>query len=167
MASPGGRPDRQAQRAQRIEDRVAVALGAFERRAECAEDVEHLGLPHAGRQFSPELAAFAFMAVPLHRSGADAVTASPTLYMTREKATEFIRTDCGIPIGDSRLGDLVHRGGGPRYSIINGRALYTAKDLLAWIAEQAGTAPREATKRGHAPKKKADASTNKKRRQSA
>jgi hypothetical protein len=85
--------------------------------------------------------------------GADKMTATPTLYTTREKATEFIRNDCGVPIGDSRLGDLVNRGGGPRYSIINGRALYTAKDLLAWIGEQASASPREEIKRGHANKK--------------
>jgi hypothetical protein len=88
------------------------------------------------------------------------MTASQTLYLTREKATEFIRNDCGVPIGDSRLGDLVHRGGGPRYSIINGRALYTAKDLLAWISEQASAAPREATKRGH-KKNKLDCASKK------
>lgn len=51
-------------------------------------------------------------------------------------ATEYVRAN-GVPIGDGGLKDLAHRGRGPRYSIINGRAVYTPADLDAWIAEQA------------------------------
>lgn len=51
-------------------------------------------------------------------------------------ATQHVR-DRGIRLGDGGLKDLAHRGRGPRYVIVNGRALYTVADLDAWIAEQA------------------------------
>jgi hypothetical protein len=70
-----------------------------------------------------------------------------TTYLPREKATAFVREQ-GVPIGDRQLGELAYRGGGPKFSIINGRALYLAKDLLAWIKAQASRAPQKASKRG-------------------
>ena len=44
--------------------------------------------------------------------------------------------DAGIPMGEGGLKDHASRGTGPRYVIINGRALYTDDDIDAWIAEQ-------------------------------
>ena len=53
----------------------------------------------------------------------------------RAEATAFIR-ERGIPIGVNRLASLASEGRGPRYFIVNGRALYREADLTAWIDEQ-------------------------------
>jgi hypothetical protein len=62
-------------------------------------------------------------------------------YLDRKAATGFVRK-LGIPTGDTALANLASDGKGPKYSIINGRALYKREDLLAWIDEQASAPPR-------------------------
>lgn len=57
-------------------------------------------------------------------------------YLDRRASTALLR-ERGIPIGDNQLADLAYEDRGPRCAMINGRALYTEADLLAWIAEQA------------------------------
>lgn len=57
-------------------------------------------------------------------------------YLDRDGARDYLREQ-GVPIGDNALKDLHRRSSGPRYAIINGRALYTRDDLQAWVAEQA------------------------------
>ena len=57
-------------------------------------------------------------------------------FLPRREATEFLRGH-GVPVGDGALKDHAYRGEGPRYCIVNGRALYTEADLLDWLANQA------------------------------
>lgn len=65
-------------------------------------------------------------------------------YKHRDGARDFLR-EKGVPIGENALKDHAARGTGPRYTIINGRALYTEADLIAWIEKQAS---RPVLKRG-------------------
>lgn len=46
-------------------------------------------------------------------------------------ATEFLN-GLGIPMKLNTLQDMACKGNGPRYRIVNGRALYSEKDLLEW-----------------------------------
>jgi hypothetical protein len=62
-------------------------------------------------------------------------------FLDRNSATKFVR-DEGVPVGKTALANLATNGTGPKYSIINGRALYKREDLLKWIAEQASAPPR-------------------------
>jgi hypothetical protein len=62
-------------------------------------------------------------------------------FLDRNRATSFVR-ETGVPVGNTALANLASDGKGPRYSIINGRALYRPDDLLAWVNEQASAAPR-------------------------
>lgn len=64
-------------------------------------------------------------------------------YRERTGATQRIREHHGVPIGDGGLKDLANRGRGPKYSIINGRALYTDDDIDAWVAEQSARPPQK------------------------
>jgi len=75
---------------------------------------------------------------------------SLTRYLTRDQATKFLRQQ-GIPMGRTALEKLAVRGDGPRYVIINGRALYEAADILAWIVEQS-VRPVTIMRRGRARK---------------
>jgi hypothetical protein len=50
-------------------------------------------------------------------------------------ATEVLR-EAGVPVTDSTLESLAAAGKGPRYRIINGRAVYQRADLEAWLAQQ-------------------------------
>jgi hypothetical protein len=68
------------------------------------------------------------------------------VYKSRDQATEFVRSR-GVPIGDRQLADLAQRNRGPRYSIVNGRALYTEPDLLTWLDMEAQQPP-SACRRG-------------------
>jgi len=61
-------------------------------------------------------------------------------YLDRDGARDFLR-ERGIPIGENSLKDHAARGTGPHYVHINGRALYTEADLLAWIEGQASRPP--------------------------
>ncbi len=67
-------------------------------------------------------------------------------YRERSGATQRIR-EKGVPIGDGGLKDLANRGRGPKYVIINGRALYTDVDIDAWIAEQSARPVPKRTRR--------------------
>ena len=58
------------------------------------------------------------------------------VFLDRSKATEFLAT-IGIKTSEQGLADRVRAGNGPRYCVINGRALYLESDLLAWVQEQA------------------------------
>lgn len=58
-------------------------------------------------------------------------------FMTREAAAAFIMEERGVPITPNGLRDHASKGRGPKYSIINGRALYKPSDLLAWVDAQA------------------------------
>lgn len=62
-------------------------------------------------------------------------------YLNRKSATDFIREQ-GVQMGNTALANLASNGGGPKYAVINGRALYQRDDLLKWIAEQASAPPR-------------------------
>jgi hypothetical protein len=62
-------------------------------------------------------------------------------YHDRPKATEHLRGR-GVRIGDTTLEYLASRGRGPRYAIVNGRAVYLAEDLDAWVDQQAARPPR-------------------------
>ena len=62
-------------------------------------------------------------------------------YLPRNGSTVFIR-ELGVLIGDTALANLASDGKGPRYSIINGRALYRREDLLDWINREASAEPR-------------------------
>ena len=57
-------------------------------------------------------------------------------FLTRELATEFLRGQ-GVPLADGALRDMAHRQQGPRFAVINRRALYRPEDLLAWLDEAA------------------------------
>lgn len=54
-------------------------------------------------------------------------------YLTRSRAAEHI-TECGIPTSSQALADLAHRGEGPKYAIVRGRAVYRLVDLDNWLA---------------------------------
>ena len=69
------------------------------------------------------------------------------VFKTRPEATEFVRA-LGVPTGKTTLAELASEDRGPRYVIINGRALYTEQDLLAWIQQQADQSPQQASQRG-------------------
>jgi hypothetical protein len=59
-----------------------------------------------------------------------------TIYLSRRKARTYVQKH-GIPIGRTGLEQLAHKRRGPRYSVINCKALYTTVALDEWIAEQA------------------------------
>jgi hypothetical protein len=69
------------------------------------------------------------------------------IFKTRDQATEWLR-ERGVPTSDSTLDVLANKGGGPKYSVINGRALYTEPDLLSWLEAQASQPPQVASRRG-------------------
>ena len=61
-------------------------------------------------------------------------------FLARNKATEFLR-ERGIQIANSALGDWASKERGPKYSIVNGRAVYTEQALLEWLQIQIDAAP--------------------------
>jgi hypothetical protein len=65
-------------------------------------------------------------------------------YLDRNGATCFIRGE-GVPMGNTALANQASNGDGPKYSIINGRALYQREDLLKWISTQASIPPRKSS----------------------
>ena len=56
-------------------------------------------------------------------------------YLIRRRAAEYLG-EKGIPTTAQALADQASRGAGPHYSIVRGRAVYTAEDLDRWLAEQ-------------------------------
>ena len=62
-------------------------------------------------------------------------------YLTRKEQATYLRAR-GVPITAQTLADLASENAGPRYAIINGRALSTAEWLDAWVDAQASQRPR-------------------------
>lgn len=58
-------------------------------------------------------------------------------------------TRAGYPISAATLASMATRGGGPVYTLFNGRALYRTGDALAW-AESRTSAPRTTACEGRA-----------------
>jgi hypothetical protein len=56
-------------------------------------------------------------------------------------------TEAGYPTSPATLATKVSRGGGPKYQLYSGRALYRWSDLLAW-AESRVTEPRSNSSEG-------------------
>jgi len=50
-------------------------------------------------------------------------------------ATEYLQ-QLGVPIGNESLRDMATRDAGPHYAILNGRAVYTDADLIAWVEKE-------------------------------
>ena len=61
-------------------------------------------------------------------------------FMGRDDAAKRICAE-GVPITAQTLADQACDGRGPKFAIINGRALYTEADLLKWIAREASKTP--------------------------
>ena len=57
-------------------------------------------------------------------------------FLTRPRAAEYL-TAAGVYTTAQGLADRATDGTGPAYSIVSGRAVYTAEALDAWLAEQA------------------------------
>jgi hypothetical protein len=56
-------------------------------------------------------------------------------FKTRTEATKRLR-DLGIQLGASALANMASKSRGPRFSLINGRALYRESDLTSWVEGQ-------------------------------
>jgi hypothetical protein len=68
----------------------------------------------------------------------------------REEAAEYLTKRSGVPFTASALAARATKGTGPRFSIFNGRALYSDEALDEWLAaEMAEESP--AAKRGRRP----------------
>lgn len=57
------------------------------------------------------------------------------MYLTRSAQREYLREKHGIELAESALENKAHRGEGPQYTLINGRAVSTPEWLDKWIAE--------------------------------
>ena len=53
-------------------------------------------------------------------------------FLTRDAAAAYLSAQ-GIELTGQSLADLAYRGRGPRFAIVNGRAVYTVEWLTAWI----------------------------------
>ena len=51
--------------------------------------------------------------------------------LTRQEGAKAL-TEAGFPTSPATLATKVSRGGGPRYHLYSGRAIYRWSDLLAW-----------------------------------
>ena len=69
-----------------------------------------------------------------------AASLSPDDLLTRQAGAKAL-TDEGYRTSGSTLATMVSRGGGPRYQLYSGRAIYRWSELLAW-AESRVTEPR-------------------------
>lgn len=58
---------------------------------------------------------------------------APDTWLTREAATAALNA-AGIPTTPNSLDYLAGQGRGPKFSKVNGRAIYKRADLEAWIA---------------------------------
>jgi hypothetical protein len=61
-------------------------------------------------------------------------------YISRRDAAAFI-TGKGVPIAAATLTAKAGEGTGPKYCVINHKALYTPEDCLEWIAQEAARTP--------------------------
>ncbi len=57
------------------------------------------------------------------------------MYLIRARAAQYLR-ERGIPATTQSLADLASDGRGPRYGLLNGRAVYTAASLDEWVTIQ-------------------------------
>lgn len=62
------------------------------------------------------------------------------MYLTRDHATKYLN-EKGVPMGPLGLCNLASKERGPKYALINGRALYTTEWLDKWLEEQAANSP--------------------------
>jgi hypothetical protein len=69
-------------------------------------------------------------------------------YKTRNQATLTLR-EHGVPLGETSLAEMASAGKGPKYAVINGRALYTDQWLFEWVQQEASRPP-QLSKRGRA-----------------
>lgn len=67
---------------------------------------------------------------------------SPATRLSRDEAAKAL-TEAGFPIKKSTLATLASRGGGPLYTVFNGRVFYEWGDALSWA--QGRTSPPMAT----------------------
>jgi hypothetical protein len=58
-------------------------------------------------------------------------------YLDRNAQAQYLRDERGIPMSSQRLADLASDGLGPKYVLINGRALSTREDLDTWVSQEA------------------------------
>jgi len=56
-------------------------------------------------------------------------------FLTRPLAAERL-TARGLKTTTQSLADQAHNGGGPKYGIVRGRAIYLEADLDAWLLAQ-------------------------------
>lgn len=75
-------------------------------------------------------------------------TPSPETRLSRADTAKAL-TAAGFPISTSTLATMACRGGGPAYTIFNGRAIYTFGDALSW-AESRTSAPMKTASEGRA-----------------
>jgi len=64
-----------------------------------------------------------------------------SIFKNRKDSTEYLRAQ-GVVLGDHALAELASEGRGPKYVIINGRALSTEAWLTEWLQAQVSSAPR-------------------------
>jgi hypothetical protein len=60
-----------------------------------------------------------------------AVPSTEDPLLTRQEGAKAL-TEAGYPTSPATLATKVSRGGGPRYHLYSGRAIYRWSDLLAW-----------------------------------
>lgn len=63
-----------------------------------------------------------------------------SVYLDRKAQTKYLRKR-GIKIGDSTLANMASKGKGPRFAVINNRAVSTEEWLDAWMEEEASVTP--------------------------
>lgn len=73
---------------------------------------------------------------------------TPDSLLTRTQAAIALTT-AGYPTAAATLATKASRGGGPRYRLFSGRALYCWGDLLSWATSNT-SAPRRSTSEGDA-----------------
>jgi hypothetical protein len=61
----------------------------------------------------------------------------PTTYLTRPQQRAYLEETHGIPLGKTALENMASDGEGPKYVLINGKALSTRDWLDEWVAKQA------------------------------
>lgn len=77
--------------------------------------------------------------------------------LLRPAATEYLNEVEGVQVAPAGLACMASDGKGPKYSIVNGRAVYTREDLSAWVREQASLPTLRVRRRGKAAAQPADA----------
>jgi hypothetical protein len=68
------------------------------------------------------------------------------LYFDRAGLSEILGA-IGLPIAGPTLASKANRGGGPPYTIVNGRAAYMVDDVVAWLAPQLSRPARSTSER--------------------